>query len=188
MRFLSKIGPVAVLGVVVVLCLPSRYVSDSQKLTIFLATFGAGALTVAVRSARGIWLPRLRGYWGGPFTGHTNPNDPNRMALGRVSHVGGTLLWTGFGLAALFSAFSGQTSKPSHIGVLSRLFLACIVTGFFLLMAGWLLDSRAHDAARRGPPAPGEPLGTPGERHRWIAVASGTLILLVMIWALLFLK
>jgi hypothetical protein len=110
------------------------------------------------------------------------------MALGRVSHVGGTILWTGFGLASFFSAFSGQAPKLSHTGVLSRLFLACIVTGFFLLMAGWLLDSRAHDAAHRGPQAPGEPLGIPEERHRWISVACGTLILLVMIWALLFLK
>jgi hypothetical protein len=192
MRLLSiilfTIAVVAGLGLVVAFCLPSGYLSDLQRFRIFLASFGTGALVAAVRSTLGIWLPRFRGYWGGPFSGRTSQNDPDRMSLGRVSQTGGAILCTGFALATFSSLLNGPTAKPSRIGVLPSIFLTCIFTGFFLVMVGWLLDSRAHDAARRGPRRPGEPRTTPEERLRWIAVACGTAILLMMILALIFLK
>jgi hypothetical protein len=188
MRLLSTVGTIAGLGLVLVLFLPSGYLSDPQKMRLFLATFGTGALICAARSALGIWFPKFQGYWGGPFTGHSSENDPDKMSLGRVSHAGAAISFTGFGLAAFFSLVSGPAPKLSRIGLVPGIFLACIFTGFFLMMIGWLLDSRAHEAARRGPRLPGEPRTTPEERLRWVAVAGGTLILLMMIWMLIFLK
>lgn len=187
-RILSIIGAFAGLGLVLVFCLPSGCLSDSQKFNVFLASAGTGAITGAVRFALGIWLPRFRGYWGGPFTGHTSRDDPDKMPLGRVSRAGAAISCTGFALAAFSSLFNGPTAKPSRIGVLPSIFLACIFTGFFLVMVGWLLDSRVHDAARRGPPLPGEPRIAPEERLRWVAVAGGTVVLLMMIFVLIFLK
>src|SRR3974377_2283020 len=110
-RILSIIAAVACLGLVVAFCFPSGYLSDVQRFKIFAASFGAAALTCAVRSALGIGLPNFRGYWGGPFTGRTSQNDPDKISLGRVSHAGGAIFCTGFALASFHSFFNGPTLK-----------------------------------------------------------------------------
>jgi hypothetical protein len=111
------------------------------------------------------------------------------MRVGVVSSAGGAILWTGFTLACFVSLFGGARPKSSGIEVLPRIFMAPILIGFFLVMLGWSLDSRAHDAARRGPRLPGGPRITTEELlQRWIPVVCGTLILLMIALALIFLK
>jgi hypothetical protein len=156
---------------------------------IFLVIFGTAALYGAVRFALGIWIPKQRGNWNGPFTGRPSKNDPDNMQRGVVTHVGGAILWTGFALGCFVSLFGGATPKSPGTEVLPRIFMAPILIGFFLVMLGWSLDSSAHDAARRGPRLPGEPRITTEELlHRWIPVVCGTVILLMMAYALIFFK
>ena len=110
---------------------------------IFFAIFGVAALYAAVHSALAIWLPKYRGYWGGPFTGHSSKDDPDRLQCGGVSHVGFSLFWGGSAAAAFMSLFSDST-RHSHIGLLPGIIICCILTGFILMMVGRLLDSRAR--------------------------------------------
>jgi hypothetical protein len=153
-----------------------------EAMKIFLAIFGTAALVGVVRSALGIWRPKHHGYWGGPFTGHASKNDPDKMRAGLLTHVAAVLWLSGFASAAYFSLFTGAPPRSSRIGLIPGICMGFILTGFFLMMIGWLLDSRAHDAAR------GKPPGTVEDRQRCIAVAGGSLILLMIAGALIFLK
>jgi hypothetical protein len=156
---------------------------------IFLTIFGIASLYGAARFALGIWFPKHRGYWGGPFTGRPSKTDPDAMRLGVLSHLGCAILLSGFALGCFGSLLSGASPNSPGVDVLRRICTAPILIGFFLVMLGWTLDSRAHDAARRVPSPSGQRQLTAEELlQRWLPVIVGSLLLLTVAWALIFLK
>jgi hypothetical protein len=140
--------------------------------------WGIGAILAGAYAALGIWLPNLRANWGGPFSGRAKA-DSDRIRAGSVSSAGFGLLFISLGLGSL----SGREASPKLWGVV---LLAGVFAGFFLIIAGWLIDSRAHDTARKVYRLPGETPITTQERDRWIGAACAVLILVLIILVLLF--
>ncbi len=146
-------------------------------MSVLRVIWGILAVIGGVYVALGIWLPSLRGQWGGVFTGKPK-GDRDRVRGGAVSSAGFGLLFISLGLISL----SGDVMpKPLGAGL-----VACVFAAFFLIIGGWLLDSHVHDSERRAYGLPGESRMTPEARQRWILASCGALILVMMILALIF--
>ena len=148
-------------------------------MTIFRIIFGVFATLGGASALLGVWFPSVRGVWGGPFTGGPPKDYRDRVGAGAVTSAGFGLLFITLGLASLLG-----NAIPKRFGIVG---LVCVIAAFFLIIGGWLLDSRAHEAERGAYRLPGEPRsGTPDERQRWILAACGALILGTMILVLIF--
>jgi hypothetical protein len=143
-------------------------------MTILRIMFSIFAIVVGAFALFGVWLPSLRGIWGGGIGG-TPKEARDRVRLGAVSCAGFGFLFISGGLIAFCLDMIPKS--------LASLLLACMLASFFLVIAGWLFDSRAHGASRRVYyRLPGEPrIGTPEERQRWGVAACGFLFLIIVI-------
>ena len=148
-------------------------------MTIFRVILGIILTIIGMSVMLGIWFPGLRGTWGGGLSGRAPKDFRGRVPTGAVSSAGFGLSFISVGLAL---ALGHVISKPLGIGL-----EVCIFAGFFLAIAGSLLDSRAHHVRRGANRLPGEMrLGTPDERQRWMFAAFVALLLIMMILFLLF--
>src|ERR1041385_1548270 len=131
-------------------------------MTILRVTFGIFAIIGGVCALFGI----VRGVWGGGFGGAAPKDHRDRVQVGAVSSAGFGLLFISLGLVSLCG-----DAMPKSFGVG---LVAIVFAAFFLIIGGWLLDSRAHDAERGAYRLPGEiKAGTPAERQRLIIAVCG---------------